>query len=68
LEILSPTESDRSPPVTKSLCRFEVTESSKSGLEASSAAIGREINAQSTCMCGRASAKSFAEGGDEAGW
>jgi hypothetical protein len=36
--------------VTKRLWRFEVTESSKSELEARSAAIGGEMNAQSTCV------------------
>jgi len=39
LEILSPIESDISPPVMKREWTFDVTEFSKSGLEASSAAI-----------------------------
>ena len=67
LEILSPIESDISPPVTKRLWRFEDTKSSKSGLEASSAAIGAGMNAQSTWVCWRASAKSLAEVRDEEG-
>jgi len=67
LEILSPIESDISPPVTKREWTFDVTESSKSGLEASSDAIGGVIDTQSTWVCWKALAKSFAEGGDEAG-
>jgi hypothetical protein len=54
LEILSPIESDISPPMMKKrLWRFEDTKSSKSGLEASSAAIGGGMNAQSTWVCWR---------------